>query len=281
MVELHRLAFGDNADPGAVMNAPTRDHLPQRAREHLATGRFQLIYNPYATATWRITRTAGGVSYLKAAFVGTHPSLAAERDRCTWLRAHGVPVPQVLDHDGDGAVEWLLTAGLPGIDATAPQHLADPAVTVPLLAAGLRRFHEIDPAGCPFDYRMTTALEHVARRVAAGDVSTDGFHDVHRDLDPGSALERLGDLVVEEHELVVCHGDYTLPNVLLDEGRVVGYLDLGEVGVADRWRDLAVATWSVTWNFGPGYEDLFLDSYGVEWDHHRRDLYRLLYDLES
>lgn len=50
---------------------------------------------------------------------------------------------------------------------------------------------------------------------------------------------------------------------------------------AGRWRDLAVATWSVTWNFGPGYEDLFLDSYGVTCDHRRRDLYRLLYDLES
>ncbi len=69
--------------------------------------------------------------------------------------------------------------------------------------------------------------------------------------------------------------------MLLDADRVVGYLDLGEVGVADRWRDLAVATWSVTWNFGHGHEDLFLRSYGVARDLRRRDLYRLLYDLES
>jgi len=34
--------------------------------------------------------------------------------------------------------------------------------------------------------------------------------------------------------------------VLLGAGRVVGYLDLGEVGIADRSRDLAVATWSMT-----------------------------------
>lgn len=70
-------------------------------------------------------------------------------------------------------------------------------------------------------------------------------------------------------------------DVLLDTGRVAGYLDLGEVGVADRWRDLAVATWSVTWKFGPGYENLFLDRYGVGWDLQRRDLYRLLSDVES
>lgn len=262
------------------MEAPTCDQLPRRARQHLHSGRSRLIYNPYATATWRTTRPCGDVRFLKAAFVGAYPSLRAERDRCLWLRGRGAPVPEVIDHD-DGSVEWLVTAGLAGVDATTPQHLASPTVTVPLLAEGLRIFHEIDPTGCPFDYRLPAALPHVTRRVAAGEVSADGFHDVHRDLDPSSALQRLGELAVGEQTLVVCHGDYTPPNVLLDAGRVVGYLDLGEVGIADRWRDLAVATWSVTWNFGPGYEDLFLRSYGVQWDHHRRDLYRLLYDLES
>lgn len=81
--------------------------------------------------------------------------------------------------------------------------------------------------------------------------------------------------------MVVCHGDYCLPNVMIATGRVVGYLDLGEAGVAERRRDLAVATWSVTWNVGPGFEDLFLDAYGTDWDVPRRDFYRLLYDLES
>lgn len=128
---------------------------------------------------------------------------------------------------------------------------------------------------------MPAALDHVARRVAASDISVDGFRDVHHDLDPTSALQHLRELVVDEDRLVVCHGDDTPPNVLLDAGRVVGYLDPGEVGVADRWRDLAVATRSVKWNFGPGYEELFLDSYGVAWDRRRRHLYRLLYDLES
>jgi hypothetical protein len=58
-------------------------------------------------------------------------------------------------------------------------------------------------------------------------------------------------------------------------------VDLGELGVADRWWDLAVATWSITWNFGPGYEDLFLASYGAVRDDARTRFYRLLYDLVS
>ena len=246
----------------------------------MAAGRAELVYNPYATATWQIT-DHGAVRFLKVGWAGAYPSLAAERHRCMWLATRGLPVPEVLDHGTDGRVEWMLTAGLSGRDATAPEHLADPRRTVPLLAEGLRAFHEVDPTDCPFEWRIPAALAHVAGRVAADDVSSEGFHEVHRHLTPAKALERVRELVLPEESLVVCHGDYCLPNVLLDGGRVVGYLDLGEVGVADRWRDLAVATWSMTWNLGPGYEDLFLDAYGEEWDLPRRDLYRLLYDLES
>ena len=80
---------------------------------------------------------------------------------------------------------------------------------------------------------------------------------------------------------MVCHGDYCLPNVMISGGEVTGFLDLGELCVADRWRDLAVATWSVSWNLGPGFEDLFLASYGIERDEQAQAFYRLLYDLES
>jgi kanamycin kinase len=69
--------------------------------------------------------------------------------------------------------------------------------------------------------------------------------------------------------------------VLVADGRVTGFVDLGELGVADRWWDLAVGSWSVTWNFGPGWEQVFLDAYGVEWDPGRVAFFRLLYDLVS
>ena len=79
---------------------------------------------------------------------------------------------------------------------------------------------------------------------------------------------------------MLCHGDYCLPNVLLDErGNLTGYVDLGDLAVGDRWWDLAVATWSVTWNLGPGWEEHFLRAYGVEPDPARIAYYRLMYEL--
>ena len=65
------------------------------------------------------------------------------------------------------------------------------------------------------------------------------------------------------------------------DGGITGYVDIAELGVADRWCDIAVGAWSVTWNIGPGWEDLFYESYGVQPDPERIEFYRLLYDLAS
>jgi aminoglycoside phosphotransferase len=77
------------------------------------------------------------------------------------------------------------------------------------------------------------------------------------------ALDLLADIPPVDR-LVVCHGDSCAPNTLLtDDGRWSGHVDLGELGVADRWADLAVATWSTEWNYGPGWDKLLLQAYGV------------------
>lgn len=80
--------------------------------------------------------------------------------------------------------------------------------------------------------------------------------------------------------LVVCHGDACSPNTLINEhGEFVGHVDLGSLGVADRWADLAIGTWASVWNYGPGWEETYLEAYGVDVDHERIRYYRELWDL--
>ena len=81
--------------------------------------------------------------------------------------------------------------------------------------------------------------------------------------------------------LVVCHGDACAPNTLVaDDGRWSGHVDLGALGVADRWADLAIATWSTQWNYGDGWEDALLDAYGIAPDPERTDYYRRLWEVD-
>jgi kanamycin kinase len=231
--------------------------------------------------TWRLRSADGDVRYLKVRAVEEAPPLADEAVRLDWARDH-LRVPAVVDHGTHGDVGWLLLDGLPGRDATAPELKRRPDRLVPVLARGLRRLHDELPVdACPFRLTVEGAIAAVRRRVAEGRAEHADLHAEFRHLSLDDALTTLETLAPDTEDLVVCHGDYCFPNVLIEGDEVTGYLDLGELNVADRWWDVAVASWSTTWNVGPGWEGLFLDTYGIEPDRRRITFYRLLYDLIS
>jgi kanamycin kinase len=207
----------------------------------------------------------GPARFVKWSPVATGLDLAAEAVRLEWAGAW-TPVPRVLDHgtadDGDGPAQYLVTAALPGRSAVDPRWLAEPATAARALGEGLRALHEALPvAGCPFDWGVRERLGRTAP--GAGP-----------DAAERAALADAPDV----DRLVVCHGDACAPNTLLDDaGRWSAHVDLGRLGVADRWADLAVAAWSTEWNYGPGYEDLVYAAYGVEPDAERIAYYRRLW----
>ncbi len=243
------------------------------------TATFESSYDP-AAATWRLQRDQQ-TRYLKVAGKGWEPSLAQECDRMRWA-ASVLPVPKIVDYGIEEGVEWLLTEAMPGLVATHENLMNEPQTLVPILAKGLHTFHEAPIQGCPFDFRLAAALKHIRTQVSTGLVDpVNDFHPEHQHLTPKEALKELETTAPSTEDIVLCHGDYCFPNVLIANGQVSGYIDLGELGLADRWWDLAVATWSVTWNLGPGWEDLFLETYGIEVDQERLRYFRLLYDLTS
>ena len=250
--------------------------IPPRALEGMERWKSTLVwaYNPFAT-TWRLRAPGGETRYLKVAPLGGEHGLAAERDRTLWAADH-LPVPRLLAFDRDAAHEWLLTAALPGVTAIDDRLCADPARLVPLLAEALRRVHALPVAACPFDNRPEVAVARARRRVAAGLVDPARIYPYGAYATGEAALNRLEELRPTAPELVVCHGDYCLPNVLFLDWRPSGYVDLGQLGVADRWHDLTAALWSVTRNLGPGWEETFLAAYGVARNPARLDFFGLL-----
>jgi kanamycin kinase len=257
---------------------------PEPIRSMYARWRWSVAWEwPDQVTTWRLEDPrAGDVHFLKVARSGHFPTVLDECERMRWARPY-LPVPTVLDCGSDGTIDWLLTVALAGTDATKHPWRADPNRFVPALAKGLAAFHAAAPVdSCPFDFTLATAMEHVRRRVRDGIATPADLHPEHQHLTLERALGELERLAPDREDLVVCHGDYCLPNVLLDDaGIATGYVDVGEMAVADRWCDIAVGAWSVTWNLGPGWEDLFYDAYGAQPDERRIAFYRLLYDLAS
>ena len=44
------------------------------------------------------------------------------------------------------------------------------------------------------------------------------------------------------------HGDFCLPNILVKDNKVVGFIDLADGGVGDIWYDYAWCIWSFEYN---------------------------------
>lgn len=205
--------------------------------------------------------------------------LGREAVRLRWA-ARFLPVPEPLDGGSDESGSWLLTRAIAGRNAVDPRWLADPATAAAALGSGLRRLHEALPvAGCPFSWHAEDRIAAVRQRAAAGLLDPAEWHAEHAGQPVELLLDRLSEPPPVDR-LVVCHGDACAPNTLLDEaGRVAGFVDLGALGVADRWADLAVGSWSLGWNHGADYEPTFFRAYGIEPDPERISYYRLLWDL--
>jgi len=229
--------------------------------------------------TWRLDH-GGLVHYLKMGWHGWWPGLGAEADRMRWAGRH-LPVPRVLSAGRDAEMEWLLTTAVPGRNALDDQLRSRPEILVPLLSTGLRRFHDDTPVSdCPFDFTVSTALAGLRERLEKGMIVPGRSLDaMHGRVTLDSALEVLEFTRPVEQDLVVCHGDYCPPNVLLANGEITGFVDLGDLGVADRWWDVAIGAWSVSANFGAEWEETFFRSYAIVPDTARIAFYRLLHDL--
>jgi kanamycin kinase len=235
--------------------------------------------NQMGGLTFRLDGAGGGGRYVKWTAAGTPEiDLAAEAERLRWAQGR-VRVPRVLALGSDADGSWLVTAAVPGRSAVDPRWIAEPAAGATAIGRGLRVLHDaLAVHDCPFEWGVEGRVARADQRLAAGDGPV-SWTDEHRDLGVADARARLAEPPGIDR-LVVCHGDACAPNTLLhDDGTFAAHVDLGRLGVADRWADLAIAAWSTEWNYGPGYDGCVYDGYGVAPDRQRIAYYRLLWDL--
>jgi kanamycin kinase len=263
-----------------VAGAPRGD--PRVPEQVVALAADRSVRAVWENAIGGITFELAGIAdrrFVKWAPASHQPLLEAEARRLTWAsRFTAVPLVLEAGHDDRGA--WLLTQGLPGENAVSPHWRAQPAIAVRAIGEGLRAFHDTVPiAPCPFSWSTEDRVADA--RAREGEIDTTTCMLVGTSV---SLVDALAAVAVPPpvDRLVVCHGDACAPNTLIGpDGRWSGHVDLGALGIADRWADLAVASWSLEWNYGPGWEPLLLDAYGIDPDAERTAYYRLLWDLGS
>lgn len=170
-----------------------------------------------------------------------------------WM--HGrVPVPEVLCWEADASYQYLLMSRIHGERACSPYYLERPKLLAGLLADAMHLLWDADLTQCPCVYTLDDVLEAGEKRVRQHLVSTDdpeifgddGFYS------PTKLLNWLKENRPEP-DPALCHGDFCLPNILLDGESVSGMIDLGYAGVFDRWYDIALCWQSLYRNLNGYY----------------------------
>jgi kanamycin kinase len=234
--------------------------------------------NEVGGLTFRVTGRTDD-HFVKWTVAGSGVDLDEEVRRLRWAELF-TAVPHVIEQGSDDGGSWFITEALPGVNAVDDRWIADPEGAVVAIGEGLRALHDTLPvADCPFNWDAGERFSKIRGRAASGLVNPADWDPAHRGWRLTDALHYLADPPPADR-LVVCHGDACAPNTLLDEnGRWTAHVDLGALGVADRWADLAVASWSLDWNYGAGWAPTLFDAYGVDPDPPRVAYYRLLWDL--
>lgn len=168
-------------------------------------------------------------------------------------------VSYICDHDRD----WLLAEQVKGDDCLAAKYLEQPERLVDTLAQQLLLLHDTDFSACPVQNHTELYLASAKRNMQTGNYNKTDFPDSFGYKSAGEAwavVESRGNLLQCD---TLLHGDYCLPNIMLDDWQFSGFIDLDAGGVGDRHVDLFWGVWSLEYNFKTDkYRGRFLDAYG-------------------
>ncbi|MFF2912046.1 aminoglycoside 3'-phosphotransferase [Paenibacillus sp. NPDC057934] len=174
--------------------------------------------------------------------ISERDSLEREYKMTSFLHNHHV-APTAIAYESDSDYDYLLTEAVKGEDGAAAHHLENPSGLVTVFAEYLRMLHSLPTEGCPYNHRTKEILNEAYVK--------------------GSECSLLNTFNYSPADNVIIHGDYCLPNIIMDHFSLKGFIDLGYGGVGDRHYDLYWGIWTLNYNLKTDqYRDLFLDAYG-------------------
>lgn len=207
-----------------------------------------------------------------------------------WLDGK-IPVPKVLCHEVCGEYQYLLMSRTEGKMSCDKYYMERSDELLSLLAEALEMLWSIDIADCPRFRDLDTELKEARYRVENGLVDIErtepetfgenGF------ASPSELLEWLENNKPEV-EPVLSHGDFCLPNIFLNNDSISGFIDLGDSGIADKWRDISLCYRSLKHNFDGNFggkvyndfdPDMLFEKLNIEPDRDKLKYYILLDEL--
>lgn len=196
--------------------------------------------------------------FLKSAAAG---SLLREKIMAEYFHKKGLGA-EVLGY-ASGECDLLLSRRVAGEDCTHEKYTSEPKRLCDLLAQRLRFLHELDFSDCPVVDRVGEYIARAEKNYREDNYNKEHFPDSFGYPSGEAAMRALDDGKHLLKNEVLLHGDYCMPNIMLDNWSFSGFIDVDSAGVGDRHIDLFWGVWSLEFNLGTNeFASRFLDAYG-------------------
>lgn len=231
------------------------DTLPDEIREWIADSNICDSSGHSGATTIYIDRNGG--AYLKIAEKGKLYR-ASQMQKYFADKNLSSPLLYYLSDTKD----YMIVEAITGEDGTSQRYLSEPEHLSELFGKTLRTLHELDASDCPVKNKMAEFLQVSENTV----FSQDDLDDISDYIGTAKSELAFNEISSSKGILkndVLIHGDYCLPNIIIEDWRFKGLIDIADGGIGDRHYDLVLGLWTLNWNLkSPKYGQYFLDAYG-------------------
>ena len=256
------------------------ENLPEELKDRLGEFTWSKVNVKSFGSLVFVVNNVQGKKILKVLKHNRYSSLFLEAQKIRWLQGR-IPVPKVLYYTKDQENEYLVLSYTDGVNAFDESLSKNYDRVVKLLAEGLKQIHSIDVSDCPFKESIDARIESAERKLKAK-VLDEARFICNFGRPPYEIFEEMIRVKPKNVDLVFTHGDYCLPNVLIKNNAICGFVDLGAAGVADRYQDISLGVWSLEYNKKERYILAFLAHYGIKMlDQDRNRFFRYLHSFSA
>lgn len=205
------------------------------------------------TNVYEVKLNDGHDAILKVQYLSNRNDLYDEYVRIKWLQ-NKCKVPKLYYYNEIDGTKYLLMQKLLGIPAYKTDDYAFK------IGKFLRNIHDIDISDCTFNQNsVEVLLNKVLENI---DIVTEQVQETYPNMDRESIIFFIKNNVPSDKVLV--HGDYSLPNILIDENGEIGTIDLGDLSISTKYFDFYYLKKSMIRNKKINQFEELLNGYGID-----------------
>ena len=238
-----------------LLNIINRDRLPDEIIKYIENTE---IYN-------KTFSNKSNVFYMKdkKLYIKVGCNLQDEKINTIYFHKKGV-TGEVIDFIQDDFYDYLVMREIEGENGIENNYLNSPKKLAENFGKHLRMIHSIDRKDSPKKYIIENLIENAEKNVLTNNLNMKSFF-YKTGFTPQKGLLMLDYLKDSYINDTFIHGDYCLPNIIMDNYKFKGIIDLDSCGIGDRHYDLCCGLWSLKYNLKTDdFGEVFLKSYGYD-----------------